>query len=269
MSWIKEVFGKDKAIIGLCHLKALPNDPWYDEKAGMEGVFQAALADVIALQNGGIDGIQFTNEFSIPYVCNTKIDPSTVAAMAVIIGRLRPYLKVPFGANVIGDTEATIGLCAAVGASWTRGSYNGAWATNEGVLNSDCYNVYRLRHNLHVDNLKLVHYVVPESSKDVADRDPVTILKAHYFLNKPDALGICGLVAGQKVDVELLSRFRNAYPDAVLFAVTGVNKDNVEEIMSIADAAFVGSSLKVDRVFENPVDENNVRELMNAMKNLG
>ena len=78
MSWIKEVFGKDKAIIGLCHLKALPNDPWYDEKAGMEGVFQAALADVIALQNGGIDGIQFTNEFSIPYVCNTKIDPSTV-----------------------------------------------------------------------------------------------------------------------------------------------------------------------------------------------
>ena len=189
--------------------------------------------------------------------------------MAVIIGRLRPYLKVPFGANVIGDTEATIGLCAAVGASWTRGSYHGAWATNEGVLNSDCYNVYRLRHNLHVDNLKLVHYVVPESSKDVADRDPVTILKAHYFLNKPDALGICGLVAGQKVDVELLSRFRNAYPDAVLFAVTGVNKDNVEEIMSIADAAFVGSSLKVDRVFENPVDENNVRELMNAMKNLG
>ena len=269
MSWIKEVFGKDKAIIGLCQLKALPNDPWYDEKAGMEGVFQAALADVIALQNGGIDGIQFTNEFSIPYVCNTKIDPSTVAAMAVIIGRLRPYLKVPFGANVIGDTEATIGLCAAVGASWTRGSYHGAWATNEGVLNSDCYNVYRLRHNLHVDNLKLVHYVVPESSKDVADRDPVTILKAHYFLNKPDALGICGLVAGQKVDVELLSRFRNAYPDAVLFAVTGVNKDNVEEIMSIADAAFVGSSLKVDRVFENPVDENNVRELMSALKNLG
>ena len=39
--------------------------------------------------------------------------------------------------------------------------------------------------------------------------------------------------------------------------------------MSIADAAFVGSSLKVNRVFENPVDENNVRELMNAMKNLG
>ena len=131
MSWIKEVFGKDKDIIGLCHLKALPNDPWYDEKDGMEGVFQEALADVIALQNGGIDGIQFTNEFSIPYVCNTKIDPSTVAAMAVIIGRLRPYLKVPFGANVIGDTEATIGLCAAVGASWTRGSYHGAWATNE------------------------------------------------------------------------------------------------------------------------------------------
>lgn len=268
MSWINDIFHKDKAIIGLCHLKALPNDPFYNEKDGMEDVFQNALKDVIALQNGGIDGIQFTNEFSFPYLSNEKADASTVAAMAVIIGRLKPYLTVPFGANIIGDTESTIGLCAAVGASWTRGSYHGCWATNEGLLNSECYKIYRLRHNLHADDLKLIHYVVPESSKDVADRDPVTILKAHYFLNKPDALGICGLVAGQKVDVELLKRFRQAYPEAVLLAVTGINKDNIEEIMSIADAAFVGTYLKIDHIFENPIDENNVRALMNTMNKI-
>lgn len=262
MTWIEDVFGKKKALIGLCHLKALPGDPMYDEKAGMEGVFEAALNDVLALQKGGIDGIQFTNEFSIPYQMNKPADAAIIASMGVIIGRLKPYLTVPFGTNIIGDPMSTIGLCAAVGASWTRGSYHGTWATNEGLMNADCADIYRYRHNLHADHLKLVHYVVPESSRDVAQRDPVISLKAHYFLNKPDALGLSGLVAGQKVDVELLLQFKKQYPDAVLFAVTGVNTDNVEEIMSVADAAFVGTSLKVNRVFENPVDENNVRELM-------
>ena len=64
MNWIEKTFNKKRAVIGLCHFKALPGDPLYDEKGGMEAVFQAALADVMALQEGGIDGIQFTNEWN-------------------------------------------------------------------------------------------------------------------------------------------------------------------------------------------------------------
>ena len=70
------------------------------------------------------------------------------------------------------------------------------------------------------------------------------------------------------MDVNLLNRFKEKYPDAVLFAVTGVNTENVAEIMSVADAAFVGTSLKKDGVFENPVDVNRVKELMEAVKKI-
>ena len=268
MNWIKSIFHNEKAVIGLCHLKALPGDPWYDDKGQMEKIFNAALADVLALQKGGIDGIQFTNEFSIPYEVTEPADPAILCSMAAIIGRLKSYLVVPFGANVIGDPFASIALCASTGAKWTRGSYHGTWATNEGLLNSSCSKIYRYRHNLRYDELKLVHYVIPESSKDVAGRDPVLSLKSHVFLNKPDALGIAGLVAGQKVDVELLSKFRKTYPNEVLFAVTGVNLENASEIMSIADAAFVGTALKEDGVFENPVSEENVRNLIKVVRNI-
>lgn len=268
MNWIQEIFKQDKAIIGLCHLKALPSDPFYDEKGGLESVYEAALKDVLALQEGGIDGIQFTNEFSIPYNTEDPADPIIVAAMANIIGRLKPVLTVPFGANIIGDPYASIALCAATGAKWTRGSYHGTWATNEGLLNSSCAKIYRYRHNLHADDLKLVHYVIPESSKDIAGRDPVDSLKSHVFLNKPDALGLAGLVAGQKVDVPLLKSFKSVYPNEILFAVTGVNTENVREIMSIADAAFVGTSLKENAVFENPVSKENVQNLMKQFKSL-
>lgn len=267
MSWVKDIIGTEKAIIGLCHLKALPGDPFYDEDGGMELVYEAALKDVQALQNGGIDGIQFTNEFSIPYSMK-PVTPTVVAAMAAIIGRLRNKLTVPFGANCIGDAAASVSLCCATGAKFTRGMFHGTWASNYGLAEGECSQVYQLRHNLRYDGLKLVHYVVPESSLDVAGRDPVESLKAHYFLNKPDALGICGLVAGQKVDVALLNRFKEKYPAAVLFAVTGVNVENATEIMSIADAAFVGTSLKKDGVFENAVDEERVVRLMAAVRKI-
>lgn len=267
MSWVKNVLHTDKAIIGLCHFKALPGDPFYDEEGGMEAVYEAAYKDVMALQEGGIDAIQFTNEFSMPYSMKT-VDTTTVASMAALIGRLKEHMTVPFGANCIGDALSSVSLCCATGAKFTRGTFHGAWATNYGLQEGECHQVYRLRHNLHYDQLKLIHYVVPESSSDVGGRDPVESLKAHYFLNKPDAFGVCGLVAGQKVDVNLLSKFKEVYPDTAIFAVTGVNSVNAKEIMSLADAAFVGTALKKDGKFKNPVDVERVKILMKEVKKL-
>ena len=262
-TWINDLFGKDKAIIGLCHLIALPGDPLYDEEGGMEKVYQLAKNDVLALQEGGIDGIQFTNEFSLPYT--SKANFETVSAMSHIIGRLKPDLQVPFGVNCIGDAIATIGLCATTGASFTRGSFHGTWATNGGLMNSTCDQVYRLRNNLRYNDLKLVHYVLPESSADIGNRDIVQSLKTHVFLNSPDALGVAGTVAGQPVDINLLDKFKKEYKSIPLFAVTGVGVDNAKEIMAHADAAFVGTSLKIDGVFSNPIDIERVKSLMEIM----
>ena len=57
MSWINEMFNEKKAIIGMVHFKALPGDPGYDEVAGMQGIIDAARHDLLALQDGGIDGV--------------------------------------------------------------------------------------------------------------------------------------------------------------------------------------------------------------------
>ena len=36
MTWAKEVFGTEKPIIAMCHVRALPGDPGYDREKGME-----------------------------------------------------------------------------------------------------------------------------------------------------------------------------------------------------------------------------------------
>ena len=64
--WTQEMFGVEKPIIALLHLDALPGDPGYC--GSMDTVLEHARQDLVALQNGGVDGILFANEFSLPYL---------------------------------------------------------------------------------------------------------------------------------------------------------------------------------------------------------
>ncbi len=265
-NWIEETFKTKKAIIGLVHMQPLPGDPYYDAAGGMDKVIEMAKHDVLALQAGGVDGLLFTNEFSTPYL--NKVEPQTIAAMAYVMGVLKPYITLPYGNDCISDDIASISLASATGAKFTRGVYHGAWATSSGIADSNGGEAVRLKHRLSIDDFKLVHYLIPESSADLGGRDPITIMKPTYFLNKPDAIAIAGMVAGQKADVNTMKRCREAYPDAVLFAATGVKIDNVAEYLPYVDGAFVGTSFKVDGQFKNQIDEQRVKAFMDKVKEL-
>lgn len=110
--WTQEMFGVEKPIIALLHLDALPGDPGYC--GSMDTVLEHARQDLVALQNGGVDGILFANEFSLPY--QPVADVAVISAMAYIIGALRPLIRVPYGVNVVKNPIATIDLAAATGA---------------------------------------------------------------------------------------------------------------------------------------------------------
>ena len=62
-------------------------------------VLDCARRDLHALQNGGVDGVMFSNEFSLPYL--TKVEPVTVAAMANVIGELKKEITIPYGVNFL------------------------------------------------------------------------------------------------------------------------------------------------------------------------
>lgn len=115
MSWLKEVIGTEKAVIAMCHLRALPGDPSFDAQLGMNWVIDKAWDDLMALQNGGVDAVMFSNEFSLPYL--TKVRPETTAAMARIIGQLMSDIRIPFGVNVLWDPVASFDLAMATALS--------------------------------------------------------------------------------------------------------------------------------------------------------
>lgn len=260
MSWLKEVLGTEKAIIAMCHMQAMPGDPGYDEEKGMEWVYEKARHDLLALQEGGVDAVMFSNEFSLPYL--TKVKTETVAAMAAVIGQLKPEIKIPFGVNVLWDGSASLDLAAATGAKFVREIFTGVYASDFGLWNTDYGTVARHRREIGAQNVKLLFNIAPESARYLADRDIGEIARTTVFNCRADALCVSGMTAGAETDTQMLAAAKKAVPDTVIVANTGCRPETIARQLSVADAAVVGTTFKVNGVFENEVDVSRVKTFM-------
>ncbi len=168
MLWIEELFQVKKPIIAMLHLDPLPGDPMWKYGMNMEDVVEDARKDLHALQDGGVDGIIFSNEFSFPYQRN--MDRNTVAAMAYVIGNLKSEIKVPFGVDAISDGIACLELAAGVNASYVRGTFSGVYVGDGGFYNNDFSEVIRRKYALHLDDLKMLYFINPESDRSLDPR---------------------------------------------------------------------------------------------------
>ena len=264
MSWLKEVIGTEKAIISMLHLQAMPGDPYYNKEKGIKWVVEKAREDLDALQEGGVDAIMFSNEYSLPYL--TEVKRETVAAMGRIIGELQPYITVPYGVNVLWDPKASLDLAAAVDAKFIREIFTGVYASDFGLWNTCCGEVVRHQREIGAENVKLLFNIVPEAARYLADREIRQIAKSTVFNCRPDALCVSGLTAGSPTDMSTLRDVKAEVPDTVVLANPGCRKETIEGLLGIADGAVVATTFKYDGKFENQVDKNRVKEFMKIVK---
>ena len=264
MNWMEELFGVKKPIIAMCHLQPLPGDPYYDQEKGMEYVLECARHDLHALQNGGVDGCMFSNEFSLPYL--TKVEPITIAAMGWVIGALKNEITVPYGVNCLWDPIASLDLCVSVGGKFIREIITGVYASDFGLWNTNVGETVRHKMAIGGRNIKMLYNIVPEAAKYLADRSIEDIARSTEFNNRPDALCVSGLTAGSETDTQVLSRVKKSVKHTPILCNTGCNKDNIVRQLSNSDGAVCATTFKYDGKFENAVDEARVKEFMDIVK---
>ena len=266
MDWIKETFGTHKPIIAMCHVRALPGDPYFDADGGMDKIVEMARTEFLALQEGGVDAVMFSNEFSLPYL--TKVEPVTTACMARVIGELKSEIKIPFGVNMLWDPYASLDLAAATGAKFIREIMSGVYASDYGLWDTDPGAIGRHQMRLGLKNVKLLWNIVPEAAKYLADRPIEQIAKTTVFNNRPDVICVSGITAGAATDTDILARVKNAIPETAVFANTGCKVNTIEKILSIADGAVVGTTFKKDGLFDNHVELDRVKEFMDKVHSI-
>lgn len=250
----------------MVHMQAMPGDPGYDRDKGLDWIYEQARADMLALQDGGVDAVMFSNEFSLPYL--TQVDPITTATMAAMVTRLKTELKIPFGVNVLWDPIASIDLAVATGAKFVREIFTGVYGSDFGIWNTNCGKVIRHQAAIGGQDVRLFFNIVPESAAYLGNRDIADIARSTVFNNEPDAICVSGLTAGAETSTQTLKIVKEAIPDTFVFANTGVNQDNVADQLAIADGAIIGTAFKEGGSTWNPVSEKRVDQLMNKIKNL-
>lgn len=263
---LKAVFGHSKPIVAMVHLPPLPGSPLYDPKGGMQKIVDSCAADLEALQSGGVDAVMFGNEGDRPYLL--KASPSTLAAMGHAIGELKRLIKVPFGVNYLWDPVATVALAVASGARFAREIFTGIYDSDMGLWAPDAASALRLRTDCHRQDLVLMYNINAEFASPVGDRSIAQRAKSAVFSSLADIILVSGPMTGQAAEAADLKHVRDAIPTTPVFANTGVNLDNVTDVLTIADGAIIGTHFKVDGNTWNPVDRSRVGRFMDKVRKL-
>ena len=167
-SWLSELTGTKKSIIGMVHLPALPGTPLYDAAGGMQHIRDWVRRDLDALQNGGIDAVMFCNENDRPY--RLDADAASVAAMADVVASVRDEVSVPFGVNVLWDPHATLAVAAATQAAFAREIFTGAFAGDFGLWVRTAGDTFRYRREIGAESCRLIFNINAEFAEQIAPR---------------------------------------------------------------------------------------------------
>jgi membrane complex biogenesis BtpA family protein len=256
---IKTLFGVDKPVIGMVHFLPMPTDPKYDNSVGLKPVIERARREVLSLQNGGIDGILFCNEYSIPYVENVRT--VTVACMARIIGELLCEIKVPFGVDVALDPFKVFDLASATGADFVRETLSGAYSGNYGLQSIPQGEVERHRYDVGCGNVLTFTTLMHEGVSPLVNRPVEEVAKSIEFAIHPSAFMVYSVTSGSEIDLSYIKKAKEV-TDVPLFASNGVKAETIASILEVADGCIVGTSIKRDGIFDNEIDESRVRNLM-------
>ncbi len=264
-SWLTELTGKPKPVIGMVHFPPLPGTPLYDASGGMEAIRTWIRRDLSSLQAGGIHAVMFCNENDRPY--RLDADMATVAAMGDVIGSLKSEVTVPFGVNVLWDPTATLALAAATGASFCREIFTGAFAGDFGLWIRTAGDSFRYRKLLNAENVRMLFNINAEFAQQLAPRPIAEVAKSVAFSSSPDGILISGPITSQPAEASALAEVAAAVESTGIPVLvnTGFKASNAAELLQFADGAIVGSSLKVDGITWSPVEQSRVAELMRVV----
>ncbi|MEO6888531.1 MAG: BtpA/SgcQ family protein [Ktedonobacteraceae bacterium] len=265
MDILQRLFATPQPIIAMVHFPALPGRPAYDAQGGLDAILARVQHDIQHLQAAGVDGLLFCNEHDLPY--SFEVEAEIPATMAFIIGQLREQVHIPFGVNILWDPIATIRLAAATGAVFVREVFTGTYESDMGLWSPRGSEAFLVRKRLECQHIAIFNNITPEFAASIAGRSVAERARVAAFFGA-DALLISGQMAGASADPEKIREAKEAVSHIPVLANTGASEANIGRLLSVADGAIIGTSLKVDGYIWNAVDPERASRLMQRVRAL-
>lgn len=252
----------DCAFIGMVHLGALPGTP--ESHLSIKQILENALFDAETLAKGGCDALLVENMADLPYL-NGHVGSEIVASMAIAVDRLVSRFALPIGVQVLAGANCeAMGLATCAGASFIRAeAFAYAHIADEGMMNASAAEVLRLRKRLD-SKVKVWADVQKKHSCHAITSDARLEDLAHGFaFCGADALIVTGVSTGCEAHIEDVAKVRPAKLPVIIGS--GITADNAAKFAAKADGLIVGTSIKRDGNWRNPVDLARTQAIAKAL----
>ncbi len=258
---IKSLFGVERALIGVVHLQALPGTP--ANKLDVAAIASIAVNEAMAYEASGFHGVMIENTHDRPYL-KSAAGPEITAAMAVVSSAIRNAVALPLGIQVLaGANTSAMAVAHASGASFVRvEGYVFAHVADEGLIEASAGVLLRYRRAIGADHIRVFADIKKKHSAHAItyDVDIVETAKAAEFF-AVDGVIVSGVATGQPTDPAEVNSVGRAVSVPTLVG-SGIAADNIHDYPG-ANAFIVGSSIKEDGLWSNPIDMDRARALVN------
>ena len=135
----------------------------------------------------------------------------------------------------------------------------GTWSPNAGEA-------MRYRNSLGRKDIQMYYNISAEFAYSLDRRTVAERAESTVFSSIPDAILVSGQITGQSANLEEIKEVSKIIPSTPVLANTGVNLQNVEEILRITDGVIIGSSLKYKSNTWNNVDPKRAKSFMTKVR---
>lgn len=250
-------------LVGMVHLAPLPGAPGWSGRMG--DVLDRALADARALLDGGCDALLVENMGDLPFL-RGQVEPETVAAAAVVAREVvRRAGDRPVGVQLLAAANReALGVAVASGARFVRvEGFAYAHVADEGWIDACAGPLLRARRSLGADvevwaDIRKKH----AAHATTADLSLAELAKGTAFCGA-DALVVTGAHTGAPTaEADVRAAGGAGLPVVV---GSGVRPEDGPRLAAHAQALIVGTSLKHQADWRQPVDVERVRALRAAL----
>jgi membrane complex biogenesis BtpA family protein len=252
MSAISEIFHARRALIGMIHLPPLPGTP--RARLSIGGIIESAVREARIYRDAGFTGLLIENMHDRPYQ-KGAVGPEVVAAMTAAGRAVRDAVDLPLGVQVLaGANREALAVALCCGAAFIRvEGFVFAHVADEGLIESSAAELLRYRRHIGAEHIRVFADIKKKHSAHAITADVSLAETAHaaeFFL--ADGVIVSGAATGAVTDPAEVEAVRRAVRLPVLVG-SGVSASNLSAYAA-ADALIVGSSLKQEGVWTNPID---------------
>ena len=262
MGRLFDLLGK-KPIIGVIHLPPLPG---YATSPGIAAVVAKALRDLEALEQGGAQGVLVENEEDRPH--RVEAAAETVAAMTRVTSELvRAAHRAKIGVEILlNDPCASVAVAQMAGATFVRTDYfvdPMERPEHGGPMKIDPVGLLAHRERLGAQHVLILADIQVKYARLTVERslaESARLAREH----RADAIVVTGSVTGDPPRPEDVAQAKAGAGDCPVLIGSGTDAANAASLLSLADGAIVGTSLKTGE----HVDAGKVAALVAAARSV-